>query len=105
MVFTHSHSEADHAVRTYAPVVIGPYVKVYAGTTILPGVTVGAEAIVATRALVNRDVAPGMLVAGVPAKPLRERASKGRHGEELDHVWFAEAAFQRARARQGRAAT
>jgi len=104
-VFTHSHSEADHAVRTYAPVVICPYVKVYAGATILPGVTVGAEAIVAARALVNRDVAPGMLVAGIPARPVRERASEGRHGEQLDHVWLAEAAFQRARARRARAAT
>jgi len=104
-VFSHSHSEADHAVRSYAPVVIGPYVKIYSDAIILPGVTVGAEAIVAARALVNRDVAPGMLVAGIPAKPVRERASEGRHGEQLDHVWLAEAAFQRARARRARAAT
>jgi len=102
-VFTHGHSEADHVVRTYAPVAIGPYVKVYAGATILPGVTIGEEAIVAARSLVNRDVEPGMLVAGIPAKPLRERASEGRHGEQLDHVWLAEAAFQRARARRARA--
>ena len=104
-VFSHGHSEADHVVRTYAPVAIGPYVKVYAGATILPGVTIGEEAIVAARSLVNRDVEPGMLVAGIPAKPLRERASEGRHGEQLDHVWLAEAAFQRARARRARAAT
>jgi len=102
-VFSHGHSEADHVVRTYAPVAIGPYVKVYAGATILPGVTIGEEAIVAARSLVNRDVEPGMLVAGIPAKPLRERASEGRHGEQLDHVWLAEAAFQRARARRARA--
>ena len=101
-VFSHGHSEADHVVRTYAPVAIGPYVKVYAGATILPGVTVGEEAIIAARALVNRDVAPGMVVAGIPAKPVRERASEGRHGEALDHVWLAEAAFQRSRRRDAR---
>jgi len=104
-VFSHGHSEADHAVRSYAPVVIEPYAKIYSDAIILPGVTVGAEAIVAARALVNRDVAAGMLVAGIPAKPLRARASEGRHGEQLDHVWFAEAAFQRARARRARATT
>ena len=103
-VFSHTHSEADHAVRSYAPVVIGSYAKIYSDAIILPGVTVGDEAIVAARALVNRDVEPGMLVAGAPAKPLRERASEGRHGEELDHVWLAEAAFQRARAQRARAA-
>ena len=96
-VFSHGHSEADHTLRSYTPLVIGQCAKIYSDAIILPGVTVGEEAIVAARALVNRDVAPGMLVAGVPARPLRERASEGRHGEQLDHVWFAEAAFQRAR--------
>jgi acetyltransferase-like isoleucine patch superfamily enzyme len=76
-VFTHSHSEADHAVRSYSPVVVEPYAKIYSDAIILPGVTVGAEAIVAARSLVNRDVAPGTLVAGVPAKPVRERRSQG----------------------------
>jgi acetyltransferase-like isoleucine patch superfamily enzyme len=104
-VFSHSHSEADHALRSYAPVVIEPYAKIYSDAIILPGVTVGTEAIVAARALVNRDVEPGTLVAGIPAKPVRARASEGRHGEQLDHVWLAEAAFQRARARDARAAT
>jgi len=102
-VFSHSHSEADHALRSYAPVVIEAYAKIYSDAIILPGVTVGTEAIVAARALVNRDVEPGTLVAGIPAKPVRARASEGRHGERLDHVWFAEAAFQRARARAARA--
>ena len=97
VVFSHSHSESDHALRTYAPVVLEPYAKIYSDAIILPGVTVGAEAIVAARSLVTRDVEPGMLVAGVPAKPVRERAAEGRHGEQLDHVWLAEAAFQRAR--------
>jgi acetyltransferase-like isoleucine patch superfamily enzyme len=84
-------------------VLIEPYAKIYSDAIILPGVTVGTEAIVAARSLVTRDVEPGTLVAGIPAKPVRARASEGRHGEQLDHVWFAEAAFQRARAHQARA--
>ena len=40
------------------------------GAIILPDVTIGPNAIVAAGAVVNRDVAPGNIVAGVPAKPI-----------------------------------
>ena len=43
-IFTHNHSEASHLVRTYKKVVIGPYAKIYCGAVILPGVTIGAQA-------------------------------------------------------------
>jgi acetyltransferase-like isoleucine patch superfamily enzyme len=39
---------------------------------ILPGVTVGAGAIVTAGALVNKDVAPNTRVAGTPAKQVEE---------------------------------
>lgn len=96
-IFSHTHSEADHVQRTYAPAALEPYVKVYSDAMIMPGVTVGAEAIVAARSLVDRDVEPGMVVAGIPAQPVRGRASEGRHGAALDHVWLAGGAFQEGR--------
>ena len=37
-IFTHSHSEGDHMIRSYAPVEIGAYSKIYTSATILPGV-------------------------------------------------------------------
>jgi len=40
------------------------------GALILPGVTIGPDSIVAAGSIVNRDVPPGMLVAGTPAKPI-----------------------------------
>lgn len=43
-----------------------------AGATILPGITVGENAVVAAGALVNRDVPPNTVVAGVPAKVIKE---------------------------------
>lgn len=43
------------------------------GSTLLPGVTVGDGAAVGSGAVVTRDVAPYTIVAGVPAKPLRQR--------------------------------
>ena len=87
-VFTHTHGEASHIERTYAPVVVGDYAKIYSGAVLLPGVTVGAQAIVAAGALVTHDVPDNMVVAGRPAKILRERRTEGRTGAELDHIWL-----------------
>ena len=94
-VFTHGHGEADHADRTYAPVVIGDDVKVGVGATILPGVTIGDEAMVAAGAVVSHDIPAGMVAAGIPARAMRERRRGGRHGLDLHHVWLADGAFQK----------
>ena len=37
---------------------------------ILPGVTIGPNAIVAAGSVVTKDVAPGVVVAGIPARPI-----------------------------------
>lgn len=42
-----------------------------AGVTVLPGVTVGENAIVGAGSVVTKDVPAGMVVAGVPAKIIR----------------------------------
>ena len=87
-IFSHGHSEAAHLERTYSKVTLGPYSKIYSGATILPGVTVGEEAIVASGSMVTKDVPPGMVAAGVPAKVIRERSSQGRRGDDLGHIWL-----------------
>lgn len=54
---------------------VGPHVKrgamVGANATLLPGVTVGTEAIVAAGAVVTKDVPDRMFVAGVPARVVK----------------------------------
>lgn len=40
------------------------------GAIVLPNVTIGPNAIVAAGSVVNRDVLPGDIVGGVPAKPI-----------------------------------
>lgn len=53
------------------PVVLGDDVWVGGNATILPGVHIGNNVIVAAGAVVNRDVPDNCLVAGVPARVIR----------------------------------
>jgi acetyltransferase-like isoleucine patch superfamily enzyme/ubiquinone/menaquinone biosynthesis C-methylase UbiE len=59
--------------RLYAPVSIADDVYVGAGAVITPGVSIGRGAVVAAGAVVTKDVAPLTIVAGVPARPVRQR--------------------------------
>ncbi len=87
-IFTHSHSESSHIIREYKPVVIKDYAKIYTGAVILPGVTIGEQAVVASHSLVTKDVPANTLVAGMPAQVVRERKTDGKSGDELDHIWL-----------------
>jgi maltose O-acetyltransferase len=53
------------------PVHIGRDVWIGGGAIILPGVTVGDEAVIGAGSVVTRDVAPGATVFGNPARPGR----------------------------------
>ena len=56
---------------TAEPIAIDTNVWIGAAATILPGVHIGADAVVAAGAVVTHDVPPAALVAGVPAKVIR----------------------------------
>ena len=59
------------------PVEIGKNVMIGANCTILPGVRIGDGATIGAHSLVNRDVPPGALVAGVPARIVRGASRRG----------------------------
>ena len=59
-----------------ADVVIKDDVWVGANTIILKGVTIGCGAVIAAGSLVNKDVEPYCIYAGVPAKKIRNRFSE-----------------------------
>lgn len=87
---------------------IEDYAVLAACSTVLPGITIGARALVAASSLVTRDVEPDTIVAGVPAKKrgltreiiLRDGSGRSaypwmRHfhrgyPEDLVHSWIAE---------------
>jgi len=54
------------------PVVIGDNAWLGDNSTVLKGVTIGANSIVAARAVVTRDVPANVIVAGNPARVVRE---------------------------------
>jgi maltose O-acetyltransferase len=57
-------------VTRVAPVTIGKRAFVGARSLILPGVTVGDDAVIAAGAVVTSDVPAGTVVAGNPARPI-----------------------------------
>lgn len=61
----------------YAPVHIGDDVWIGARAVILPGVTVGDHAVIGAGAVVRQDVPAWAIVAGVPARVIRDRRQPG----------------------------
>lgn len=77
MIYSQEHdlSSADFTAHG-APVSIGNYVFIGPRAIILPGITIGDRAVVAAGAVVTKNVEPGMIVGGVPAKVIGERELK-----------------------------
>ncbi len=79
IVYTHDH---DYRADSFAAwkggvhtgkVVVEDGAWVGARVTLLPGVTIGKRAIVAAGSVVTKDVAPGDIVGGIPAKSLLKK--------------------------------
>ena len=76
MLTTVGHPLSPKGRREYAaiakPVKIGIDVWIGGNVTILPGVTIGNNVVVAAGAVVNKDIPDNTLVGGVPAKLIRK---------------------------------
>lgn len=67
----HPIDPTDHKTVLPSPIVIKRNAWIGAGATILPGVIVGENSVVAAGAVVSRDVPPNTVVAGIPAKVVK----------------------------------
>jgi acetyltransferase-like isoleucine patch superfamily enzyme len=54
-----------------APIAIGANTWFGSKSTVVAGVTIGPDVVVAAGAVVTRDVDPTLRVGGIPARPLR----------------------------------
>lgn len=77
--------DPENRRTTYpAPIVVGKNVWIASNATVVPGVHIGDGAIVAAGAVVTRDVPPNTIVAGVPARVLREIQPGEKPRQRLD---------------------
>ena len=67
----HGIAPDSRASMTPAPIVLGRNVWVGSNSTILQGVTIGDNAIIAAGSVVTKDVGADTIVGGVPARFIR----------------------------------
>ena len=75
-LISNNHDLYDHQVLTCKPVHLKRNCWIGAGATILPGITVGENAVVAAGAVVTKNVEPNTVVGGNPAKIIRRLSDK-----------------------------
>jgi acetyltransferase-like isoleucine patch superfamily enzyme len=67
----HPLDSADSRAIITKPIVIKRKAWIGAAATILPGVTIGENSVVAAGAVVSKDVPDNTIVGGIPAKVLK----------------------------------
>jgi len=70
--FSDPERRIDEQGISTTPVTIGDDIWIGANAVILPGVSIGNHSVVAAGAVVTKDVPPRSLVAGVPARIIKE---------------------------------
>jgi acetyltransferase-like isoleucine patch superfamily enzyme len=78
-VYIHSDSgpNTSPALQSVYPITAGPVtieddVWIADRAVIMPGVTIGARSVIAANSLVTKNVPPGTLVGGTPARMLKQ---------------------------------
>jgi len=83
-----SHAMKGKKYPTKGDTVIGHDVWIGYGATIMPGVKIGDGAIIASKSVVTKNVAPYSIVGGNPAKEIRKRFSEEEINELLKIKWW-----------------
>lgn len=76
LTLNHDFNPEKRAELHPSPIHIGDKVWIGSNATILPGVSIGDGAIIAAGAVVTKDVEKNTIVAGVPAKVIKEITDK-----------------------------
>lgn len=67
----HDFNPDKRATTIPSPIIIGKNVWIGANVTVVPGITIGDNAIIAAGAVVTKDVQADTIVGGVPAKTIK----------------------------------
>ena len=81
-------SEVSTAWDNKGDIIIGNDVWIGYDAVIMAGVHIGDGAIIGTRAVVTKDVAPYSIVGGVPAKEIRKRFTPDVVAKLLELKWW-----------------
>lgn len=81
-------AESVDAFQRAGDTVIGSDVWIGSEAMIMPGIKVGHGAVIASRALVTKDVEPYTIVGGNPAKPIKKRFSEQEIAMLLEMTWW-----------------
>lgn len=77
IIETHDHGTDPHSVPTYKSLEIGENVWIGMGAKILSGVRkIGSNSIIASGAVVTKEVPNNSIVGGIPAKVIRQNGSE-----------------------------
>ncbi len=88
-IWTEQHDYNDPTFRAIcSPVIIDDYVWIASRVTVLPGVHIGKGAVVASGAVVTKDVLPFTVVGGVPAKVIGTRRTNAIGYTLHCRAWF-----------------
>ncbi|MGW8314548.1 MAG: Vat family streptogramin A O-acetyltransferase [Bacteroidales bacterium] len=68
--------------------IVGNDVWIGYNTTIMPGITIGDGAIIASKSVVTKDIPPFHIVGGNPAKIIRPRFDEGTIQSLLELAWW-----------------
>ena len=79
---------AIDAFQPAGDTVVGSDVWIGAEAMVMPGIRIGHGAVIASRAVVTRDVAPYTIVAGNPARPIRTRFQDDQIAMLLQMAWW-----------------
>lgn len=87
-ILSHDHCKRINNQPLLADIYIGKNCFIAVGATLMPGITIGDEVIVGAGAVVTKNVPSNVIVAGNPAKIIRENIRMNEKAELIN--WNAE---------------
>ncbi len=75
-IYSHSHAVEDIHDVSLQKTVIGDRVRVTYHAVVLSGVVIEADAMVGSMGVASKSIGPGVIAAGIPAKPIGQKKTR-----------------------------